>query len=95
MKILNQIGSYVIADLDFNNFVVYDVRKDSVNKKTGVVAHDYSFHLKLEQAEDRLSRDWAREMTSSTSEQHKARDGVVRVLQGDAEVSSLTIHNNN
>lgn len=81
MKIMNQIGSYIIAILDDNNYVVYDERKDSTNKKTEKVTHNYSFHTLMEQAEERLSRDYADEMTSTTNSWRKCREDALRALR--------------
>ena len=89
-KVMNQIGSYVIAILDDNNYVVYDVRRDSVSKKTGKVTHAYSFHTLMEQAEERLSRDYADETTSSTNSWHKCREETLWALRCPADDHSLT-----
>jgi hypothetical protein len=81
MKQMNQIGDYILVILDGNNYVVYDQRKDYTDKKTKKVAHNYSFHTTMEQAEERLSRDWADEVTSDTVEWHEAHRGALETLR--------------
>ena len=88
MKVRNQIGHYILADLDANNKVVYDERKDqTTTDKSGKVRvkHEYSFHLKMEQAEERLARDYADEMTSGTEDWHKCHREALGRLRGPAE----------
>jgi hypothetical protein len=56
MKELYRKDNWVLAIMDWRNYVIYDHTKPTINKKTGVVSYEYSYFGQIVQAIRELSR---------------------------------------
>ena len=95
MKEMYREGGFVLAILDTTNYVVFDERKNQVDKN-GKINRNYSYHTRMDQAEGCLASDWADEVTTNSSDWNKCRDGLLRVLRSyddEAVEAKLALNN--